>query len=721
MRKFEALESIQAQAKVSAERSRKAKARAAARKAAKEAEEAAAAAAAAAEKEGGGGGEEEEAAEERAREAARRAAEAAAEAEAALERKEEEGVPELTQAQLEEVFKQTSLQPVALMQTGFVFESGNERTDAQQMEKFLQKNEDWFVDVDAEYSEDMDEHAFATLLEDELWWDLEYSAKPRKKRKRRRRKKPKVPKAPKAPRVRKPRVKKPRKPRVKKPRKPKVKKPRKPKLKKPRKPRVKKPRMKKPKVRSTFLRCELLDSQGRKFVFKKRERPVDARAQTYTRIPVYPQFKSWAKRVRPMGQAYSSLPPKMMNASHLVGLSEPGLAPGTVRVENLISAGPAWCSLPPQRGYEGILLDPPLRRDSDPEVPGTLSLSQFAAMKPSEEIFPRGLLFVWTDKTTLPGVIEVAHSWGLTYVENLVWILMNRAHKVHADTGAVYPVLNRSKLTLLVFRKGKSGSLELRHQRNADVLLDFVRDRELSEKPPHVFETIRTLLPHSKLLHLWAHPKVLRHPVATWDSIVDAHRAPGWSMGPVSGGVGASGGAAGVVDSGVVVDTGDTGGVAEPLVESVADDVGSAVDTTVTGSVTTTTTATTTATTAAPMDVVVAEEDSYSSSSSYTYSYSSSSYSYYSTDSASAASDSASSSIVGLGSGSGAGYNNDLASMDFTSPINPSTSTLVDPTLSFSTTTSTVFEPLSTSGAAPRRRKSTKSKRRKRSHPTTNM
>jgi hypothetical protein len=98
-----------------------------------------------------------------------------------------------------------------------------------------------------------------------------------------------------------------------------------------------------------------------------------------------------------------------------------------------------------------------------------------------------------------------------TYVENLVWVHLKPNNTLECENSSYF---KRSKTTLLIFKKGDG--LELRHQRNPDVVFDFVKnDKDWTfDKPAFTYNVIETLLPTSryhvegekgefKLLELW--------------------------------------------------------------------------------------------------------------------------------------------------------------------------------------------------------------------------
>ena len=79
-------------------------------------------------------------------------------------------------------------------------------------------------------------------------------------------------------------------------------------------------------------------------------------------------------------------------------------------------------------------------------------------------------------------------------------------------------------MTLYIFRKLNQGKdIELRHQRNPDVVLDCVQaDCEGHEKiPSETYKAIETLLPGGKdrLLELWSAPD--NNPREGWTQVVE--------------------------------------------------------------------------------------------------------------------------------------------------------------------------------------------------------
>lgn len=145
---------------------------------------------------------------------------------------------------------------------------------------------------------------------------------------------------------------------------------------------------------------------------------------------------------------------------------------------------------------------------------------QRLAALPVAQLCPRGFVMIWANKEHLAAVVRLLSSWGFSYVENLSWVLLQPNHAI---LRLPYPCLQRSHITLYIFRRdGEGRDVELRHQRNPDVIFDCVRavaGREW-DVPAQVFSTIETMLPTGKglFLELWAAAEAGR---AGWTHIVE--------------------------------------------------------------------------------------------------------------------------------------------------------------------------------------------------------
>ncbi|KAI7872471.1 hypothetical protein BDF14DRAFT_1717406 [Spinellus fusiger] len=134
-----------------------------------------------------------------------------------------------------------------------------------------------------------------------------------------------------------------------------------------------------------------------------------------------------------------------------------------------------------------------------------------------------GLIFIWTHKQIQPQVVRLMASLNCKYVENLIWFKKS-INNVPIDQPS--PYISSTKEILLIFKKvsanreGFGEGFELRHQRSADVVIDFELPRQhwieqdyTEPKPTAVYEMIETLLPKAgyqetlgrgRLLELWA-------------------------------------------------------------------------------------------------------------------------------------------------------------------------------------------------------------------------
>ncbi|KAI9019555.1 hypothetical protein CLU79DRAFT_704573 [Phycomyces nitens] len=137
-----------------------------------------------------------------------------------------------------------------------------------------------------------------------------------------------------------------------------------------------------------------------------------------------------------------------------------------------------------------------------------------------------GLIFIWTHKLIQADVVKLMSTLGCKYVENLVWFKKS-VNNVQLDQPS--PYISSAKEILLMFKKvrlfdamdlhGGEG-FELRHQRSADVIIEFELPREewihteyTEPKPAAVYDMIETLLPkagynealgHGRFLELWS-------------------------------------------------------------------------------------------------------------------------------------------------------------------------------------------------------------------------
>ncbi|KAK5814938.1 hypothetical protein F5H01DRAFT_278951 [Linnemannia elongata] len=128
---------------------------------------------------------------------------------------------------------------------------------------------------------------------------------------------------------------------------------------------------------------------------------------------------------------------------------------------------------------------------------------------------PNGIVSVWTHKAILPEVVSIMHGLGCRYVENLVWY---KTALNNSDLNRASPYFRTTKEILLMFKKGDG--FDIRHQRTADVIMDFekptsawIKDDYTEPKPDSVFEMMEIMLPDARyvptvgrgrLLEIWA-------------------------------------------------------------------------------------------------------------------------------------------------------------------------------------------------------------------------
>lgn len=145
--------------------------------------------------------------------------------------------------------------------------------------------------------------------------------------------------------------------------------------------------------------------------------------------------------------------------------------------------------------FVGVLIDVPwYTEQSNPENYITEKMLYNLRI---DRIVDDGMVFIWTEKEFISGCVKTLSRWGFSYVENLVWVKQNIDYTV---ANQPYHVFNKSTVTLLMFKKGDK--VNIRHQRNPDVVFDVVkRGKYLSEeKPMFVYNIIETLLPDGKII-----------------------------------------------------------------------------------------------------------------------------------------------------------------------------------------------------------------------------
>jgi len=232
---------------------------------------------------------------------------------------------------------------------------------------------------------------------------------------------------------------------------------------------------------------EVTGADGYVYTVKKRVRQIDPNEPSFVKIPPLPVPISWAKMIKP----YVKSPPT---------------PPGSNNMEiDILTELPKQVNI---TDYLGVLIDPPWKVGNKTGK-GYIDARDLEKL-PLKSI-TAGYVFLWVEKEVISEAIKLMdHKFNFTYVENLVWAKQTAFNHLEMQDSAY---LKKSKITLLIFKKGDG--IELRHQRNPDVVFDFIKeDKALTEdKPEFVYHVIETLLPTAnynaetgkgKLLELWA-------------------------------------------------------------------------------------------------------------------------------------------------------------------------------------------------------------------------
>eukprot|EP00124_Ichthyophonus_hoferi_P000629 Ihof_evm22s24 gene=Ihof_evmTU22s24 len=225
---------------------------------------------------------------------------------------------------------------------------------------------------------------------------------------------------------------------------------------------------------------------GQRAAIKKRERFLDPRKPTYVRIPADPLPISWGRIIQPMAVTVSPRPPcsRYMECN--------------VEETNLkqVVGGKALC----------LLLDPPLLLPGESPAPGRISLKQLESMA-LHRLVDTGFIFIWVEKELVPDVFALMNKWEFRYVENICWMQKGVDNRLVLRNSKYIP---KAKLTCFIFRKVgtclKPGDVELRHQRNPDVVTDYIPPRDLQaiagyrkyHRPDFIYDVIETLLPEAR-------------------------------------------------------------------------------------------------------------------------------------------------------------------------------------------------------------------------------
>ncbi|KAJ9049938.1 hypothetical protein DSO57_1019271 [Entomophthora muscae] len=172
---------------------------------------------------------------------------------------------------------------------------------------------------------------------------------------------------------------------------------------------------------------------------------------------------------------------------------------------------------------EGILVDPPWPKESTESIIPLL----YTLLEEVCSLIHSGFVFIWVPKHLQYEVFKLFSGLGMRYVENLVWCQIALSNHLLTTPSEI---ICQSKSIMLIFKKG--GEIEIRHQRTADVIFDFIKPeacwagKNLScPKPLAVYDMVETLLPNSQinndqqpwcLLELWAKETDFTPPRPNW-------------------------------------------------------------------------------------------------------------------------------------------------------------------------------------------------------------
>ncbi|KAL0488781.1 mettl3 [Acrasis kona] len=143
--------------------------------------------------------------------------------------------------------------------------------------------------------------------------------------------------------------------------------------------------------------------------------------------------------------------------------------------------------------FNAVLIDPPWEK---------ISVKDLSAL-PFKDFITDGYAFIWVEKQHIQGVLSLMSDNNFDYIENLCWVKENVNHMYRRED---YPYLAGSHLTMLIFKKNNENTrrMDIRHQRNPDVVFDFFLEDFPREKPSYVYHMIETLLPAANgFLELW--------------------------------------------------------------------------------------------------------------------------------------------------------------------------------------------------------------------------
>jgi N6-adenosine-specific RNA methylase IME4 len=251
-----------------------------------------------------------------------------------------------------------------------------------------------------------------------------------------------------------------------------------------------------------MISMEVVGADGYTYTIKKKVTKVDPFEPAYMRIPSVPIPPSWARTIAPWNPV-----PNPIASTYI----ETDIMEYDFTTLN--------------KQYMGALIDVPwLLPKHEPHKHRVPALDLYKLRL--DKIMPFGFIFIWVENETIADSIRVMKKWDFHYVENLSWI-RQRVNNAFLEEDAEF--CYKSKSSLLIFKKGDLNCMQLRHQRNPDVIYDFVLPGEkylTDDKPVQVYDIIETLLPDAvykdeknpgKLLEVWAKKGTKR---TGWTTIV---------------------------------------------------------------------------------------------------------------------------------------------------------------------------------------------------------
>lgn len=244
------------------------------------------------------------------------------------------------------------------------------------------------------------------------------------------------------------------------------------------------------------------------FVQQDQAPTSSGRAPQHYRVPPAPVPPAWGKTIRPYEPARMPLP---LLPDALQRQPNPHLPAGVqAQVMKFDSGGCIdWVKLGSQGPYQAVLVNSGWQEDGKPCTSAIGSGSAAGGLQavPFQQLVPHGFIFIWAQKHEISDIFSLLCDVGYSYVENLTWVM------IHVDKSILKlpdHYSRRSHMTLLIFRKQSTEGqrIELKHQRNADVVFECVTSvpGRPWAVPDEAYHAIETMLPQSYgcRMELWS-------------------------------------------------------------------------------------------------------------------------------------------------------------------------------------------------------------------------